>query len=232
VLCAMPMELAPLARRLGLRGRSEAAGIRLSSGDPGGRPTVGAVIGIGPKQAAERTGVLLDALAVERVVVVGISGAPDGLTPIGTVIRPAAVVDGDTGAEYLPHPLRPAGDGDLQGKLWTSAVLNADVEAAAALLERGVVALDMETAAVARVCESRDVPWSVVRAISDRVSDGLVDQSTLALTRPDGKPDLGAAARYVLERPSRLGRMFRLARDSRAAAVAAAKAAAADLGVT
>jgi nucleoside phosphorylase len=38
----------------------------------------------------------------------------------------------------------------------------------------------METAAVAEVCEERGVPWSVVRAISDRASDGSVDAEVLA----------------------------------------------------
>ena len=230
-VCAMPMELAPLSRRFGLSQRSEIDGIRLHSTETQESRMVGTVIGIGPKQAAERVGALLDAVTVERVVVVGISGAPDERTPIGTVIRPAVVVDGDTGDEFRPHSLGAAGDGS-QGQLWTSAVLNTDSRTMVDLLDRGVVALDMETAAVARVCESRGVAWSVVRAISDRVSDGLVDQETLDLTGTDGKPDLWAAARYAIRHPTRLAGLVRLARDSQRAAAAAADAAAADLGLS
>jgi uridine phosphorylase len=227
----MPMELAPLSRRFGLRGRSEVNGIRLHSGENAEGRMIATVIGIGPKQAAERVEALLDAVMVDRVVVVGIAGAPDGRTPIGAVVRPAVVIDGDKGDEYRPDPLPGAvGDGP-HGKLWTSAVLSSDPGSMSGLLDRGVVALDMETAAVARVCESRDVAWSVVRAISDRVSDGLVDQETLDLTGTDGKPDLWAAVRYVIRRPSRLAGLVRLTRDSRRAAAAAADAAAADLGV-
>lgn len=228
----MPMELSPLTRKLGLGRRSQVDQLRLHSGEGRGGRMTGTVIGIGPKQAAERIELLLDAVTVDLVVVVGISGAPDGRTPIGTVIWPAVVVDGDTGVEYRPDPLGGATEDDLYGKLWTSATLNTDPASMAGLLDRGVVALDMETAAVARVCESRGVAWSVVRAISDRVSDGLVDQAILDLTGPDGKPHLRAALVYVLRRPSRLAALVRLARDSRRAAVMAADAAAAQFGVT
>jgi nucleoside phosphorylase len=225
----MPMELAPLARRLRLHRRSGIAGLSLRSGEVAGRSVVGAVIGIGPKLAAERVAAVLDAFDVDRVIVVGISGAPDGQTPIGTVIRPAAVVDGDSGVEYQPHPFGAGDDRDQRGTLWTSATLITDEARVTALRERGVVALDMETAAVARVCESRHVPWSVVRTISDRVSDGLVDEGVLDLTRADGGSDWRAVGKYLVRRPSRLWRLVRLARDSRRAAARAAEVAVADL---
>ncbi len=57
--------------------------------------------------------------------------------------------------------------------MWTNDELITDLDELAALhAERGVVALDMETAAIAHACEQRGVPWSVFRAISDRSSDG------------------------------------------------------------
>jgi hypothetical protein len=99
----------------------------------------------------------------------------------------------------------------------------------AGLVARGVVALDMETAAVARVCESRGVPWSVVRTISDRVADGLVGPELLELTGPEGGSNWPAVGRYVLARPSRLVGLMRLGLDSWRAASRAAKVAAAEL---
>ena len=45
-----------------------------------------------------------------------------------------------------------------------------------ALIAQGVVSLDMETAAIGECCEKRNVPWSVFRTISDRASDGSVDE--------------------------------------------------------
>ena len=83
----------------------------------------------------------------------------------------------------------------------------------------------METAAVAAVCERRGCPWSVFRAISDRVTDETTDPAVLALAGPDGSGDPWAVARYLLARPWRIVRLARLARGTLRAANAAADAA-------
>lgn len=221
LLCAMPIELTPLRRRLTLR-CSRVGSLDLYAGELGARPAVALVTGIGTERARRATRKLLDALAVERVVVLGISGAVDDATPIGTLVHPDVVVDGATGAEH--HPAR-LGDETPRGGLWTSDALCTDPDLLMALRARGVVALDMETAAVAAVCEEWGVPWSVVRAISDRATDGSVDAEVLALTRPDGTTNLGAVARCVVRHPGRVPGMLRLARGVRRAAEAAADAA-------
>ena len=43
------------------------------------------------------------------------------------------------------------------------------------LLKSGATAVDMETAAVAAVCERKGTPYAVFRAISDYATDGSVD---------------------------------------------------------
>jgi hypothetical protein len=83
----------------------------------------------------------------------------------------------------------------------------------------------METAAVAEVCEERGVPWSVVRAISDRASDGSVDAEIFGLSYQDGSANLPAVARYVLRHPGAVPRLVRLARGSKLATERAADAA-------
>lgn len=220
-LCAMPMEAAPLVRRLALR-PAPAGGDRIHRGDLDGRPVVAAVTGIGTDLAAAATERVLDAVSPAHVVVVGIAGAVDGLTPIGTVVRPERVVDGATGAELRPDPL---GATPPSGVLWTSDVLVTDDATLAELRDRGVVALDMETAAIGRVCERHGVPWSVVRAISDRATDGSVDEEVLGLSNPDGTPDARAVARYVAAHPAKVPTLARLARGSRRACAAAVRAA-------
>jgi adenosylhomocysteine nucleosidase len=91
------------------------------------------------------------------------------------------------------------------------------------------VAIDMETAAIAAVCDSRGCPWSAFRAISDRADDGTTDAAVLALTRPDGSPNLLALARFVLTQPRRIPQLVRLGHGARAATRAAAGAALAAL---
>jgi adenosylhomocysteine nucleosidase len=98
-----------------------------------------------------------------------------------------------------------------------------DPDHLAALAGEGVTALDMETAAVAAVCEAGGVPWSVVRAISDVAGDqAVVKAMEQGLARPDGSPDVAAAARFLARAPWRVGSLTRLARQAQVAARAAA----------
>jgi hypothetical protein len=117
------------------------------------------------------------------------------------------------------------GDASPHGKLWTTDVLHGDPGFLAELRARGVVSLDMETAAVAEVCEERHVPWSVVRAISDRATDGSVDGEIFALSNADGTPNARAVLRYAARHPGRLPGMLRLAKGARLATRVAADAA-------
>ena len=112
-----------------------------------------------------------------------------------------------------------------RGKLWTSDELLLDPAQHADLRADGVVALDMETAAVAKVCDDRGVPWSVVRAISDRAGDGTVDAEIVGLSHPDGTPNFSAVARYLFRHPGALPRLARLANGAKLAAARAAETA-------
>ena len=219
LLAPMRQELAPLVRVLALR-RAEAG---LHVGATAGIELVAALAGIGMGSAAAATGRLLDAAKPDHVMVVGIAGGVDPAQPIGALIAPEVVVDAASGREHRPAPL---GDEAPRGRLVSSDRLVTDLAEAAALHESGVVGLDMETAAVAAVCERRGTPWSVFRAISDRVTDGTTDAGVLALAGPDGSGNPGAVARYLLARPWRIVRLARLARGSRLAAENAAAAAA------
>ena len=216
-VCAMPMERRPLRRRLRLRKTQLGYAGRI-----GDRPVVAVVTGIGTALAHAATVRLLDAVDVEWVIVVGIAGATGIQTPIGTLVLPQLVVGGADGSGHWPTPLRV---GTAYGKLWTTDELLLDPARHADLRADGVVALDMETAAVAKVCEEHDVRWSVVRAISDRASDGTVDAEIFRLSRPDGRPNLPAVAHYLVKHPGGLPRLVRLAKAANLAAERAAEAA-------
>jgi adenosylhomocysteine nucleosidase len=216
-MCAMPMELRPLRRRLRLR-KSELG----YAGWIGDRPVTAVITGIGTALAHAATVRLLDEVDVERVIVVGIAGAIENQTPIGALVLPELVVSGADSSEHRPTPLRV---GNAHGKLWTSDELLLDPAVHADLRAAGVVALDMETAAIAKVCDEHDVPWSVVRAISDRAGDGTVDGETVGLTHPDGRPNVSAVARYLVRHPDALPRLVRLGKGAKLAAARAAETA-------
>jgi adenosylhomocysteine nucleosidase len=216
-LTAMDLELRPLVRPLALQRSGSRWSGRLGQVD-----VVATVIGVGPPAARRVTESVLASGDIDRVIVVGVAGGVDPALSIGDVVVPALVVDRATGAAHPPAPL---GDRVGSGTLLTCEEAIFDMTIISVLPADGVVAVDMETAAVAEVCEARGVPWSVFRGISDRPADGLVDARVAALARPDGSPDLPAVARYVAARPWVVPKLARLGRDLKKATTAAAGAA-------
>ena len=89
----------------------------------------------------------------------------------------------------------------------------------------GVVSLDMETAEVARVCESRGIPWSVFRAISDRASDGTVNEEVFKMSNQDGSPNHEAIAAFFEKYPEKVEQLAQMGKDATLAADTAADAA-------
>ncbi len=218
----MPMEMAPLKRPLSLSTRDRRPP-QLYEGTLDGRPVAAVTTGMGPDLARRGLERLLESVGdVASVVVVGITGAVGDETPPGTLVHPQKVVDGATGAAFHPTPLagaRPA------GTMWTTGGLITEPDRIAALRAQGVVALDMETAALGAVCDSRSIPWSVVRVISDRAYDGSVDDELFAMSDQDGVPKPGAVVAYLLRHPGRIPRLARMGRDVRNATRRAASVA-------
>jgi adenosylhomocysteine nucleosidase len=220
-VCAMPMEIEPLTRELGLI-ETDVDGFTVQAGRLGDRSVVGIVTGMGTALATAGVERLLDAFDVEHLFVVGIAGAGTHDHEIGVLVMPEVVVHGPTGREHRPTRL---GDHEHAGTLHTSDELISDIEALAELQARGIVALDMETAAIAHACERRGVPWSVFRAISDRSSDGLIDAEVLSMSNLDGTPNHEAIAAYFERHPEAAERLAQMGADSVLAAETAAEAA-------
>ena len=214
LLAPMKPELKPLVRKLSLQRDGD-----VHMGRAGDVDVIATLIGIGVRAATTATEQLLAATEIDRVIVVGIAGGVGEGLEIGDVVVPERVVDHTTGAEYRPAPLHGP---DARGALLTTDGLIVDDAMIAEHVGRGVVALDMEASAVAEVCERRGCAWSVIRAISDRPRDGMVDQSVFGLAGPDGAANLGAVARFVATKPSRVRDLARLARDMNTATNAVA----------
>ena len=177
----------------------------------------------GTKLAREATERLLDANDLDHVVVVGIAGGM-GTAKVGDVLYPEVVVDKDSGTRYTSSPL---GDVVTSGMLVTHDDFDMQPDEHQRLVDDGFIAVDMETAAVAAVCEARGVPWFAVRSISDLV--GVTPGDVIGLANADGSPNIGASIKYLVTKPQRIPKLIRLARDSVGAARAAAEAAAAAL---
>jgi len=220
-ICAMPMELRPVVRKLSLR-KTRVGVVTVHTGTLDGRRVVAIATGMGTRLAREATEALLDAVPVDRMVVVGITGAVEDVTPIGTLVLPEVVVDAATRAEHRPEPL---GEGTPHGTMWTGDDLTTDPAVVAELRDAGVVCLDMETAAIAEIGERRRIPWSVFRAISDRATDGTVTEEVFHLSHQDGTPNVPAVLRFFLRHPAKLPAMARMAKGAKLATETAADAA-------
>jgi nucleoside phosphorylase len=218
---AMPLEIEPLVRKLSLT-ETEIGGVPMYAGTIEEREIVAVVTGMGTALATAGTQRLLDALSIRWVLVVGITGALENDTPIGTLVNPAIVVNSETGREFTPAPLA---NGTPTGKMWTTNGLTTDARDLTALLADGVVSLDMETAAIAELCDARGIPWSVFRVISDRASDGSVDDEIFHLSNQDGTPNAAAIEQYIAEHPERLEHLAAMAENANLATHTAVDAA-------
>lgn len=227
LLAAMTSEMTPLARALGLR-RTSIGGLAVRTGTVGPNRIVASVVGIGPAMATKGTERMLDAVTPDRVVLAGVSGAIAAGLRIGTVLAPALVVDQASGDRFTP---RHSPGTSPEGTLLTCTTLQVGDDVLSALRTDGVMAVDMETAAVGAVCDRRGVPWTVFRVISDRLEDDLVDESILALTRPDGSTNIGAVLRLLVRRPADVKRLAAIGRDTKVALRALAATTAAELAV-
>jgi nucleoside phosphorylase len=160
---------------------------------------------------------------VDWVMVVGVAGGVDhqGIT-IGDVVVPEVVLDRATGRTFRPTPV---GDIAPRGIVSCGDDLITDPDAIGKMEQDGVVAVEMESAAVAPVCEDAGVAWSVFRGISDFADAGLVDDALFAMTNADGSADPDAMKRYLTENPERAQVLVQLGHDTTLAVNNAAAAA-------
>ncbi|MGZ4754324.1 MAG: 5'-methylthioadenosine/S-adenosylhomocysteine nucleosidase family protein [Acidimicrobiia bacterium] len=221
ILAPMRQELAPVVQVFSLQ-RTTVDGRTLHTGTLGDTEIVATTTGIGTAGAKRATEELLDATAVDHVMVVGIAGGVGPTVTIGDLIFPSVVIDKATGTEYQPAHL---GSPTARGTIVTSDDFLVDPGMVEELTAAGVIALDMETSAVAAVCAARGRNWSVIRAISDMATDHS-DDAVLGLAKPDGSANGPAVAKFLLTKPWRIPSLARLQRGSKLAATAAARAAA------
>jgi adenosylhomocysteine nucleosidase len=231
---AMVPEVRPIVKRLGLTraggddGPADLTDLYLHQGTAAGREVLVAVTSIGTAPATSATRRILDAFPVVHVAAVGVCGGISPDLAIGDLVTPATVVDEASGLAL--HPTTMPGH-VARGTLMTTDVLHNDPAELAAFIERGIVAVDMETASIGAVCHEREVPWSVFRAVSDRAGDPAVDEHVIGLSRPDGTADRGAVARFLVTRPHRVPTLVKLGRGLDAAVTRSTRAAMAAHGL-
>jgi adenosylhomocysteine nucleosidase len=182
---------------------------------------------MGPQFTREALRRLLDPSAhdhepVAHVMIAGICGGLDPSLEVGSLVNPELIVDAATGATYRHTP---PGGAPMAGKLITTEQATFDVSVSQQYFDDGCVAVDMESSAVAEVCEAYGCPWSVYRCIGDRYFDGLIDERVFKATNADGSGDMAAIGRLIAAEPELAAKLEQLGRDATRAARLAAEAA-------
>ena len=213
VIAAMVPEVKPVVRALSLE-RVDGRAAPTWTGTAGARSVVAAVTSMGTAAATDVTRGVLDDFDVDWVIAIGICGAIAPDVGIGDLVVPELTVIEASGAEARPRPLPGR---EPRGRLLTTDVLHTDSDEVADLHGQGFLAVDMETGAIGLECEARSVPWSVLRAVSDRAGDAGVDADVVGMAKPDGTADVPAVVRYVLRHPKRLPKMAELGKGMKRA---------------
>jgi len=217
----MPMELAAVRRRMSNPQPFPILGGRAVTGRLAGLEVVATAVGVGTRRAEETAERVLRSVSVPLVVVVGVAGASAPHLKIADVLVPESVVHGPAGTTHTST--ESIARLDRKGTIRTHDELLVDADAVAALHRQGISAMDMETGAIAAVCEREGVEWAAFRAMSD-TPERPVDPASMTMLNPDGTPNVRASIRFMVRHPHRIPGLIAMGRYTAKACNAAAAA--------
>ncbi len=212
IVAALPIEVAPLIARLHDTRKYSSERHTIIEGLCGPKLVTLIVTGPGRKAARRGTELLLAGHRPRWVVSAGFAGALDPALGRNEVLLPDEVLDPDGNLARVGLEVHEEVSGPRirAGRLATVDEIVRTVAEKAELRERtGAVAVDMETAAVARVCADRGVRFLGLRIISD-VADVDLPPEILTILGPSGGYRVGAALGAIWKRPGSLKDLFRL----------------------
>jgi len=222
ILAPMPLEMDAITTAFGL----SPIGDRQRdawSGKLGESEVTAIHIGMGPPLTRKAANLVLDGpRPVDHMMIAGICGGLDPARPVGTVINPSSLTLHSTGSSFTHDP---PGDVPLEGKLLTTEGVSLDPVLTRGFFDDGFIGVDMESAALAEVCQQRGIPWSVYRCIGDRPFDGLLDERLVRLSNPDGSGNMAEIRKLLDAEPDLVPKLEQLGRDASNAARLAAEAA-------
>lgn len=220
VVAALPIEVAPFLARLKDVRKYSGERQAISEGLLG--PKLVALIVTGPGRSAARRGaeLLLAGHRPRWVVSAGFAGALDPALARNEVVFPDEVLDpeGSLARIGLEVHDEAAGPRIRAGRLATvDRIIRTAAEKAELRRETGADVVDMETAAVARLCAERGVRFVAARVVSD-AADVDLPPEILTILGPTGGFRVGAAMGALWKRPSSVKDLLRLREHAHEAA--------------
>jgi nucleoside phosphorylase len=188
--------------------------------------------GMGQKRAGAAAEAIVRAWKPDLLVMAGVGGALAPDLQVADVIAADAVIAGDEVLRPTLIPALPSGSHRTGALLSLNHVLVSaeDKRRAVASLPHHAtsgaqalpLAVEMETAAVARIASHHQVPWAAVRVVSDTASESLpLDFNRLRT--PDGDLPTARVALAAITHPGAIPGLIRLGKNTSLAAEALAR---------
>lgn len=222
IVYALPIELAPLADQLTRLRKVAGKGFVVRGGLWGERRIALVESGVGQKRSARATEALLEGHKPDWVLAAGFAGATAPSLAIADIVMADRVIGAD--GKRLEMGVRiPRSEIDKTPGVHVGAILTVDrlvrtaKEKRALYEETGAMAVDMETAAVARVCHERKVRCLAIRVISDTADHDLPPEAESVLGSSRFYR-VGAAVGALWRRPQSYKDLWRLREQAHRAA--------------
>ncbi|MSR65631.1 MAG: hypothetical protein EXS18_07615 [Verrucomicrobiae bacterium] len=164
--------------------------------------------GVGPRNAERATRKLLAAFKPTLVISTGVAGALSPSLRIGDVIVAAEVVDDSSGQRFA-CTRHSALSTQHSALLSVSHMITSAAEKKTLGQKSGAIAVDMESAAIARLCLEHGVPFAAIRAISDTAEEVLPEAVTRFFNESGGLRPVRVLVE-LLKQPSLLRALRRL----------------------
>lgn len=237
VLCAIRQEISPLAACVNVSKKFDIDEVLFLQGDISGKPLTLVQTGIGRENAIKATSCLLESTKVDLLISAGVAGGiREGLN-VGDLIVAEGVCytkqndfnedELHLESEYecckeIIQLARQCGS-KLESKLHFGDLLTVDKVISQAKTKRSIgkqnsfLAVEMESAAIAKVAFERDVKFAAIRSISDDIEDDLqLDYDNII--SDEGKVKVSSIALGVLKNPQSLALLSRLNKQTKSAA--------------
>lgn len=164
--------------------------------------------GVGPRNAERATRDLLAAGHPSLVVSAGVAGGLNPSLKIGDVILAGSIIDEASGQRFHPRADF-TGHGLRFTFLSVSRMITSTADKRSLAAKYGADAVDMESAAIAKVCAEKGVPFAVVRAISDTAEEAL-PQAIASFFGADGRLRVGRVVAALARNPALVKALRRL----------------------
>jgi adenosylhomocysteine nucleosidase len=233
LIAAMPEEIAPLISRVGPVTQEKLTGFRLYRFTCGDKNVVLIESGIGAQRAEQATRALLGATAPDVILNFGFGGAVLPGPNVGDIVMADRLLlyqerlftDQAGLSPELSEELASLLELHCRGKSYpfhrgtfvtSGEIVGKQIIAGLLPVTAATPVLEMETAAVAEVARSRNVPLAAIRAISDGSEEEL-DFSIADLTDRAMRISVRKVLWTIAKKPRIIPQLVRLGRNSRLA---------------